>query len=380
MIRGASACVLALTLALGGCLQDTLLGTIGCGASTDCTPPSTVCGADRRCVPGCTADETTCAAGSTCDPTTGDCAGGIIGVSCVDDRGCDPPDVVCRPSTHTCVAGCTIAGDCGTGLACDVLTGRCCDAGAPDCAVTVPPGGDCASDAGCAAGQVCADGACVPSCLSGGACAAPLACDPRSGHCEVPACALDTDCDATSACDAAGSCFVLPHPAPGPCAGGRALSSRCAAEETVAEFVACATPAGPASRPHCLDGSCFDAGLCASPADCHRGAACTAGLCRASDAACTATVSIATVAGGHVGAGKEVCVRGKVHSVRSGYDGLIELKLDDAPYLFADVPPMYRTDGVVLPAIGDTVRVHGTVRWDAGHGDWELSPVDWIGP
>jgi hypothetical protein len=24
--------------------------------------------------------------------------------------------------------------------------------------------------------------------------------------------------------------------------------------------------------------------------------------------------------------------------------------------------------------------VHGTVRWDAGHADWELLPVDFVGP
>ena len=34
--------------------------------------------------------------------------------------------------------------------------------------------------------------------------------------------------------------------------------------------------------------------------------------------------------------------------------------------------------GVMLPQVNQTVTVHGTVRWDAGHEDRELLPVDWI--
>ena len=35
--------------------------------------------------------------------------------------------------------------------------------------------------------------------------------------------------------------------------------------------------------------------------------------------------------------------------------------------------------GLTLPAVGATVTVHGTVRWDDGHKDRELLPVDWVG-
>jgi len=30
--------------------------------------------------------------------------------------------------------------------------------------------------------------------------------------------------------------------------------------------------------------------------------------------------------------------------------------------------------------LGEVVTVHGVVRWDAGHYDRELLPVDWVSP
>lgn len=91
-------------------------------------------------------------------------------------------------------------------------------------------------------------------------------------------------------------------------------------------------------------------------------------------------VSISSVASGLFGSGKHVCVHAQVASVKSGYDGLIEIKLGSSPALFVDVFPMYQKAGVSIPTPGQTVTVHGTVRWDANHADWELLPVDWIGP
>jgi hypothetical protein len=164
------------------------------------------------------------------------------------------------------------------------------------------------------------------------------------------------------------------------CAGGRALSYRCASEEIPAALMSCAGDAGPAGCPYCLDGSCFDAGLCAASSDCHREASCQLGLCRGDAGACASEVTVASVIAGLYGAGKQVCVSGRVKSIRSGYDGMIELKIESGAFLFADLPQMYRLAGVTEPSVGAQVRVHGTVRWDASHGDWELSPVDWIGP
>jgi hypothetical protein len=231
-----------------------------------------------------------------------------------------------------------------------------------------------------ASGEVCVNGACVAACNAGGTCTALEICT-SSGHCAVPSCAIDTDCDATSACNADGACYVLAFPEPAACPqNGRNVSYHCAIQQSAAGFLACTGGPGSGRCPYCLGGSCIDPGLCDSGADCHHGETCTLGLCRGSDTQCPTVVSIADVVAGHYGAGKEICVRGKVGSVRSGYDGMIEIKLDEAPYLFVDVPPMYHADGVMLADVGDTVTVHGTVRWDAGHDDWELSPVDWIGP
>jgi hypothetical protein len=366
---------------IGGCIRDTELGSLGCTGASDCDAPMTICGPDARCVPGCLVDDSACAGGATCDPATGDCTGGIIGTPCVDDRVCDPPDIVCRPSTHTCVAGCTLASDCGDGLQCDTLTGHCCQAGAVDCVIVPPPTAGCASDSACmASGEVCVNGACVTACTAGGTCTTPEICQ-ASGHCAVPMCTVDTDCDATSACNASGDCYVLPFPEPAACPqDGTTVTYHCAVAESAAGFLACTGGPGSGRCAFCLGGSCFDPGLCTTVADCHHGETCTLGLCRGSEDQCPSTVPIADVVAGHYGAGKEICVHGKVESVRSGYDGMLEIKLDDAPYLYVDVPPMYHANGVMLPDVGDTITAHGTVRWDAGHSDWELSPVDWIGP
>jgi hypothetical protein len=88
---------------------------------------------------------------------------------------------------------------------------------------------------------------------------------------------------------------------------------------------------------------------------------------------------LSAIVAGSFAAGKAVCVRDRVVAVRAGYDGVTELKLGASPYLFCDVPNMYQNAGVTIPTVGTTVTLHGTVRWDAGHADWELLPVDWIG-
>ena len=158
------------------------------------------------------------------------------------------------------------------------------------------------------------------------------------------------------------------------------LAFSCASEDSTAELTSCSIPAGPAACPYCLDGACFALGVCNDSDDCHHDATCEQGLCRGVASACSTTVAVADVIAGHFGVGKEVCVEGRVKSVRSGYDGMIELKLDAGSFIFADVPPAYHKAGVALPEVGQTRRVHGTVRWDAGHEDWEISPIDWISP
>jgi hypothetical protein len=57
-----------------------------------------------------------------------------------------------------------------------------------------------------------------------------------------------------------------------------------------------------------------------------------------------------------------------------------EIRLGTTPYLYVKVPPMYVAAGVRLPAPGEMVTLHGTVRWNAAHHDHELLPVDWVSP
>jgi hypothetical protein len=164
------------------------------------------------------------------------------------------------------------------------------------------------------------------------------------------------------------------------CQGGTPVPYACAVKTSPADFRACVGSPGPAGCPYCIDYSCLRAGLCASSADCHRGNACVEGLCRASAPECPTVVPLSAVTTGTFAAGKEICVRGTVALVANGFDGMIEIKLGGSPFLFVDVEPMYRSGGTQIPAVGQTVTVHGSVRWDDAHDDWELLPVDWIGP
>jgi hypothetical protein len=374
-------CILVALCVAAGCSRDTSLGALDCAGDLDCAVPASICGADARCVPGCGLNPMQCVAGSVCDAQLGECGGaGIVGASCADDAACDPPDVVCRPSTHNCVAGCTLAGFCAEGTVCDAHSGHCCDSDLPGCLGTQLPNVACNSDADCMPpATICSGGACVAGCGTTG-CSAPQTCSSNTGHCTVALCARDTDCDADSYCSQAASCTALSYGGKNACNGGKTVYYRCAVEETAATFDACVGPAAMSGCGYCLDNSCMHPGLCSSEADCHRGDSCVDGLCRVQAPECPTTVTVSDVSHGVFAAGKEVCVRDTVTAVRNGYDGMIDIKLGTSPYLFVDVMPMYEHAGVRIPTVGQAVTVHGTVRWDGGHSDWELLPVDWISP
>jgi hypothetical protein len=373
--------VLVLALGVGlaaaaGCRRATEVGSLACRTSGECTPPSTVCGPDGRCVAGCLSDPTLCLEGASCDPTSGECAGGS---SCTDDDDCDPPAAVCNLLSHACVAGCTLAG-CAAGFNCNPSSGRCCDPSSVGCPRVADGGANCNSDSECvgAPANVCSGGACVPGCTSGAGCTAPLSCDPTTGHCSTPMCQRDLDCDPGSYCTQAATCAVLAYGGPVACAGGTKVPFDCATKKTPSDFMSCVGAAGPSGCPYCIDDSCFHPGMCASDTDCHRGDTCVGGLCRVTQPACPSEVSLSSVLQGSWAAGKEICVRGQVMLVRTGYDGMLEVRLGDTPYLYVDIMPLYQAAGVRLPKVGETVIVHGVVRWDAGHNDRELLPVDWV--
>jgi hypothetical protein len=380
----AVAAAAALVLVVG-CHRSDIVGTLGCTTSRDCAPPGTICSADGRCVRGCVADPALCVGGSSCNPATGECAGGAIGSPCGSDHDCDPPDVVCRTSDGTCEPGCTVSPVCAEGDVCNPSTGHCCTPGTSDCPRVTPPVMSCNSDAECpnAPANICSGGQCVPGCGAGGLCTGGLTCDPSTGHCKSPgvACARDSDCDPGSYCTQSGSCTVLAFGGAETCpSGSRNVLYGCATQTSPTAFTNCAGSPGPGGCPYCIDNSCFHPGVCATANDCHAGDACHGGLCMVTAPQCPSTVTIGDVIKGTYAAGKEVCVRGTVQQMRQGYDGMIEIRLDTSPYLYIDVEPMYQAAGVTVPQLGQTVTVHGTVRWDAGHADRELLPVDFIGP
>lgn len=360
------------------CQRDTVVGSLECRSAADCTAPTSICGPDGLCVDGCVTNPSLCVAGASCDPTLGECVGGRVSdTPCSDDRGCDAPDIICRASTGTCAAGCTLSDNCAIGTVCDTLTGRCCDPKAAGCTVPTAMTG-CAADRDCASGQICTDGRCVAGCGSTG-CIAPASCDGATGHCGPVACTHDSDCDSSSYCRFDGLCTPVPPSAS--CSGRPGVGYTCAIKDDATDFLSCVgAPSAVAGCPYCLRSSCFSPGLCAGAADCHGGSECVMGLCRAVAPACPTVVSLGAVVSGQLAAGKLVCVRDRVQSVKSGYDGMIELKLGSSPYLFADIVPMYQSVGLQIPTAGQTVTLQGTVRWDSGHHDWELLPVDWIQP
>jgi len=127
---------------------------------------------------GCT-DDADCPAGTRCDAATGQCVG-----DCTDtdldgycaDYDCDDTDASVHPGA---------AEDCSNGLDddCDGLIDEGCD------------GTPCASNADCAAGEVCIDGLCSADfgCTSDADCPAGMVCDAATATCRVACDDMDAD-------------------------------------------------------------------------------------------------------------------------------------------------------------------------------------------
>jgi hypothetical protein len=377
MTRSAS---VLLALCLAACHHTTVIGSsVACQTDGDCAPPETVCSADGRCVPGCANRRAACVGGATCNPATGECEGGtVVGMSCSTDGDCEPPDVICKTASKQCVAGCDLDPTvCYGGWICDYATGRCCDPKYPDC--RVPAGGGCNSDGDCAPkpDTVCMAGTCAPGCAQSG-CTAPMLCAP-TGHCGPAGgvCARDADCDGASACSHAGSCVVLADGGAIGCAGGTQVYSSCNQPGSPSTWASCVGAPGPPGCPYCFEGSCFHAGLCSTPNDCHGGDDCVAGLCRPSAPECPTIVTAAEIVGGGFAAGHEVCVQGRVSAASDELDGNVLVHLGSSPGVYAEITAPYLAAGVSRPSVGDTITVHGTVRWDQSHSQWEILPIDW---
>ena len=100
------------------------------------------------------------------------------------------------------------------------------------------------------------------------------------------------------------------------------------------------------------------------------------------------TVSIQDIIDGKYGSGKEVCIKDFVNHVLPETDGDYHVRFGNYQYagqtfigFVTELTPQYVTGNrVAIPPAGQTQRVHGMVRWDQGHGWWEMHPIDWIGP
>jgi lysozyme len=111
-----------------------------------------VCGAgNHTCIVGCHDTGTDCPAGTTCNQTGAAwfCAPGgpstlPLGAACTSDAQCGSAgqQAVCGASSHVCVTGCHVDGDCPSGDTCSASTNQCGMAPPPSsCPVLTYPSG-----------------------------------------------------------------------------------------------------------------------------------------------------------------------------------------------------------------------------------------------
>lgn len=211
-------------------------------------------------------------------------------------------------------------------------------------------------------------------------------------------CTIDMDCGDLEYCTPAKSCALLPTPGAVACPGdSTTITSACNQQPDSSALESCAGAAGPPACPYCRDNSCYwpmswTGPPCASSGDCHAGDRCSAGLCVVDTTSgqdpCPKTVSIQDLIDGRYGAGKEVCVQDVVVKLVSETDGDDHVRIGNVTYpnqtftgFITEPTPQYLSQtGLLVPVAGQIVRCHGMVRWDSGHGWWELHTVDWYGP
>lgn len=157
-------------------VDDDCNGKVDDGAT--CPNPGQVC-YQGQCVNNCSGVEFPCAAGLSCDHTSGLCVKpSCVGVTCAGGKVCRAGQCVAPCQGVVCPHGQTCVGDACVNLCAGVK---------------------------CASGQVCRDGVCLPGCgaCSGVVCAPPLTCDATSHDCIDPSC--PGGCAAGTYCKS-GSC------------------------------------------------------------------------------------------------------------------------------------------------------------------------------
>jgi MYXO-CTERM domain-containing protein/uncharacterized repeat protein (TIGR01451 family) len=221
-------------------------GKVDVGATC---PDSFTC-LDGACQPLCQPGEFPCAADRSClDPTTRDPCRGDPKCVCLPNAclpaGCDPASQTCTVmhGDASCVDRCP-PGKCPAPTVCLPSTGQCLDCYATGCPagkLCLGAPGVCKVDAcdgvTCAAGEMCADGACKASCANV-TCPAGSLC--MAGTCHVNACAsiacsVDKVCNPdTGACEANHCVNQCPLgticvPKTGACEADACMTARCPA-------------------------------------------------------------------------------------------------------------------------------------------------------
>jgi hypothetical protein len=227
--------LLLLLLLLAGCTPTITCEQTGCAYGQQCSPTSGLC---ERPETDCRKAPSICRADQLCDERVGECRS--LQVSCVGDTLRCPQGQECNTSRGVCqpVTECASDRDCTGRDICDTLTRRCVPppcADAADCqAGTLCESGVCIAgceppDALCPTGQFCRvaagarRGQCLSECGQDADCPYGRFCDfaRRPPTCELePACVTDEDCRSDEVC-AAGMCGRAPCRGDADCSDGQ---------------------------------------------------------------------------------------------------------------------------------------------------------------
>jgi hypothetical protein len=296
----------------GGCGCNT---TADCGPLQACNPSANTCtnacNGSQPCNGGC------CSAGQ-CNAGSGNSTCGANGLACIDCSS-SPNGHVCLSGT-TC--GCTVAGDCPTGQACNTNTHICTSScGGPNLT---------ACNGGCCQNSTCQNGSVPAACgINGAAC---TVCGITADTCTAAGacrCGLNNPCAAGQQC-VGGVCQCNGTSCPGGCC----LSNQCNPSSFATcglGGIGCTDCSSGITADNCTNGGC----RCGLNNPCAAGQQCVSGSCQCNGTSCSTGCCSgnacqpgnAVGACGTMGNGcancttitGEICTTGRVCACNTGY-------------------------------------------------------------